>query len=200
MAPSINLYNSIVIKDAAFSQDIIQKMAPNVHLDADFQKYNQLIGILFSVVRNFTIDDFYIGINHHEIIKAINEVWKVKKQFDIWNIDHHHDCGYLPLENIKSSDDILNDPLNCGNWVPHLKKINPNFSSYIWIGNPNSENVISEHCRDFLGSYFLTSDITMIDFHEFDKVFICTSPGWIPRYYDGIINGLIFSLEQYIKK
>ena len=50
----------------------------------------------------------------------------------IYNIDHHHDCGYHLKE-----EPLLKQELSCANWVAKIKEINL-LDRYIWIKNTNS--------------------------------------------------------------
>lgn len=199
MEPSIALYNNLILGDQYVNQNVLMQLAPKMELKADLNKYNQLIGILFSIAKDFKLEDLYIGQEHQEIIEAIKN-WNIEKPFKLWNIDHHHDASYITLAKNPTFEDIVNEPLSCGNWVVHLKHDNPLFKEYIWVNNKNSDTFMLDPARELLEPYFISADPEIINWHRFDKIFICRSPGWMPPYYDCLTNALTFSLESYIKK
>ena len=91
MEPSIYAYNSLIINDSAVEQVLIDTKSPGAIFLPDYNKYYELIQLLFS--RKLNSKDVYIAESHNEIITAIHN-WNIDNNIIIYNIDHHHDCGY----------------------------------------------------------------------------------------------------------
>lgn len=191
MEPSINIYNEIA--DGKIPLDQVLKLSPGVTLKPDLEKYKTLIIYLGNIVRSLpNRDRVQICQNHDEIIDAINNIWKLTdKEYNIYNIDHHHDCGYA----VQTQDDIDKQGLACGNWITHCK----NLQSYTWINNKNSDiNIIDEVFQNF-HKYVYTNDINIINYISFDYVFICLSPGWIPSELQPLFDIIEFNVNNIFK-
>ena len=199
MEPSIEIYNQFIHDDTPILQQELQKVAPGAFFEASYDNYAQLIETLGQLKPELTIDDLYTAPSHSEILDAINGKWNIQRPFIIWNIDHHHDCGY---ENENTElDEILKRQPGCAVWVQHLIATNPNFQGYVWISNRNSNREIKPQYKRTIPPLFVaTNDISIIGSVQFDKVFICESPGWVPERYYPLTKSLLYLFEKYIKK
>ena len=198
MEPTIELYNQFVKEDSTLcQQEIMNRIAPGAMFSADYNKFFDLMKTLQRIDKYMLPKYLSIGQSHEEILYAIDD-WNLQYPFKIWNIDHHHDCGYGPPED--SVDMMLAAPPGCGNWVQHLIKNNKFFKEYIWIKNSNSAELLEEDRKKRIPSFLSTTDISIIDNIKFDRVFICRSPGWMPEKYYPLVDSLIFAFEYFTGK
>ena len=92
MAPVIEYYNNMVPKK---DWEQIQNENPGmITPKADLHHFNFIIQLLEKHLNN--IDNLYIAFNHKKIIDFLEN----EESFSIINIDHHHDLGYEPLDEI----------------------------------------------------------------------------------------------------
>lgn len=196
MEPSIDLYNNKVQNDDFDQQNLIAELSPGVTFTADLNKFYQLNQLLFSHRCLVKPDDLYVTISHQQILEAIDQ-WNIQQPFTVWNIDHHHDCGYMPPD---APDEQLFGSLGCGNWVPWLMKNFQYFEHYRWICNYNSDKDILKCAQPFVPDLLSSSDIGILDNITFQKVFICKSPGWIPNQYRPLVDSLIYSYQNFVNK
>lgn len=194
MEPCIHLYNSLINTDSSVEQSLLEVKAPGVILPPDLNKYNLLIKLLFSQNCKVPSSNIYLAKSHDEILEAINN-WNITEQFAVYNVDHHHDCGYFA----HSDNEKMYTHHQCGNWVPYLSKDEPLFQYYVWISNMNSNMNIGDVARHYMPDMEQTNDITKIFDVKFDYVFICKSPGWIPTNVTPLVDALMLSFENFIK-
>lgn len=192
MEPSIYAYNPLIINDSAVEQVLIDTTSPGAIFLPDYNKYYELIQLLFS--KQLNSKDVYVAKSHNEIITAIHN-WNIDNNIIIYNIDHHHDCGYPGTNEKKHYAHCT-----CGNWVTYLAKTNPAFIKYIWIHNKNSFMKIDNAAKEFLPPMNQSTDITTLTNIYFDKIFICLSPGWIPTSIKPLGEALVYSFEKYTNK
>ena len=163
MAPCIDLYNNLVPRVPWPALRNIPQL--NV-LTADMFTYQRLTEYLISLLPKLSFEQIHFVYNHEQATFKMpgNEL------LDIYNIDHHHDCGYGPIEEDKD------EPMGCGNWVKKIKEIEQ-LNKYIWIKNVNSdkkpENFDIE--ENFIGSYNL-EQIPIPD-----QLIFVLSPQWVPE-------------------
>jgi len=89
-------------------------------------------------------------------------------EYNLWNIDHHHDYAY---------DQYLK--LDEGNWIYHLSNVFLKKINYVWINNPESVHPTHfnrQKINDKLKSYKFDPCLSFISQQTFDKIFICCSP------------------------
>ena len=188
MEPSINMYNGLASGNT--NLDEFLKQNPGISLEGDLDKYKTLSIYLKNICNKITLPDrIQFRINHDEIINCIDNIWKLdKEKYDIYNIDHHHDCGY----GIEKYSDVVDQGLTCGNWVMYCK----NLRNYTWINNKNSDCGLIDEIIEKLTQFTYVSDINLINFINFDYVFVCLSPGWVPNKYFPLFD----ILENYHNK
>lgn len=138
----------------------------------------------------------HFAFNHDSIL---DELYKYDS-IELINIDHHDDVIYPNESNLNrdepnyeikymmnlyeeyesiSKSNILHE----GNWISFLN-INKKISSYTFIGNSDSidftkekENFIKKHLPKF--EFYTRDQYTFKDFN-FDYIFVCLSPQYIP--------------------
>lgn len=165
MAPCIELYNNLVPeKDWQQLQSIPQIQVAT----ADLNLYARLTEYLLKIKNQISPKNIHFIVNHEDITYFIYP----QEDITIYNIDHHHDCGYGKENN------FLN--LGCANWVYFLKKKISNFT-YHWICNNNSnfpeKNELGYGLIDYY--YYINS----FNFNQLpipDELVIVLSPEWVP--------------------
>ena len=148
-------------------EEIIKMNSIAQSFPANLNIYQKITQYLLNIIEDMEKKDVIFIKNHETIIKFLNE----KDNHIVYNIDHHHDCGYLKKEEIMKE-------LTCANWVHYV----PNIQSYIWINNSNSSDIPEDRkIKDTI-----IQSIEKIDLNSLpkpDKIFICYSPPWIPPMY-----------------
>ena len=86
-------------------------------------------------------------------------------EYNLINIDHHHDFHY------KQNLNILNE----GNWLFHLSNVFKNKINYTWISNPDSNHINLNELKN-LKSFVFDHNISYIKQRKFDVIFMCCSP------------------------
>lgn len=195
MEPSIEAYNNIVEDyDPEKSWKVISEFMPGLSYEMDYNKYYQICKFLFNENNKVPNSNLVIVNSHEKIIEAIKE-WNINESFKIYNVDHHHDCGYFD-KSCKGLEQFINN-LECGNWVSYLKNINPRFIQYTWIKNKNSFEPIIQYAQPFVPNLTVTEDINVLEPIKFDYIFICKSLSWIPLKYHPLINSLLFAVAKF---
>ena len=199
MAPSIVAYNSFAQGGGSNDWDVIHALMPGVTFKADMDKYFQLVVYLSNICSKLPDPKRFLTSSSHDIlVQCMINDWKIgKRPYHIFNIDHHHDCGY---GDCLDYDKFKQQPLTCANWALKVKEKCPNYQSYTWIKNDNSDTQIPEDILDMLPTHIFSSDISVINYVNFDYVFMCSSPGWTPPNYMPLFDALRFSLEKLINK
>lgn len=189
MEPSINMYNDHIRGSTTI--DEILKNNPGIVVKPDIQKFYTLF-TLINVISNW-IDNpnhFVIADNHQEIVDTINTKWDIQDKYTLYNIDHHHDCGY----DVKTLEDIDNQNVQCGNWVHWIK----NLDKYIWINNKNSDTFMTQEIFYAIPKYQMSYDINLIRNVKFDYLFLCLSPGWTPKEFWPLFDTISFNIKEVI--
>ena len=168
MAPSIELYKS-------FEQPKLYEDYYTNLFNADLIIYNKLTNWLLDNIPNLNKNDIYFIESHEQIIDVLPK----DNNICLINIDHHHDLGYGPPEEL----DKDNLPLNCGNWGLYLLKNNL-INDYTWIKNGNS--IKSFYNKYYYNQkYFYDLDLSRL---KPDKIIICLSTPWVPERYHTLFN------------
>lgn len=158
------------------------------------EDYNSLMDILTKFLmydsRN-PIDSQYkilvgLAISHKYIYQYILDRTQPDEEFEVYNVDFHHDMYYYR--------DPRN-PLNCGNWVRELLKERPNMK-YYWIKREDSEIAL-------LGGEEIPKEMIvpfkdLID-KDFDYIFMCRSDIWSPPHLDKTFNIICRMCKTYAR-
>ena len=156
--------------------------------DINIEYYHYCLRVYLRALRNCR--EVYFGYDHDNILYGLEG----HTDIDIINIDHHDDV-FSGAFRIAEGDDsgILNsnyerrllevyDRVMEGNWSLWLHT-KGRLSSYTWIGDDKSENVdhieyANRHLPNF--TYSTMERYDWKDNYEFDQIFICLSPAYIP--------------------
>lgn len=199
MAPSIVAYNEFAHGGGSNDWEVIQSLMPGVSFKADMDKYLQLVVYLTNICDKLKDRNCFLTANSHDdIVHCMTKEWKIgNKPYNIYNIDHHHDCGYGNDFNLA---ELNKQELSCANWAVKLLNECPNYQSYTWIKNNNSSMSIPDDILEIMPYHVFSSDINVINYVNFDYVFMCSSPGWTPPNYLPLFDALRFSLEKLVNK
>lgn len=199
MAPSIVAYNSFAQGGGQNDWALIEGMMPGVSFKADMDKYLQLMIYLTNICLQLKDPScFCSAANHDALLDCMKHEWNIQNRpYRIYNIDHHHDAGYG--DNL-TAEVLDGQPLSCANWATKIQEQFPGYKRYTWINNFNSETGIPDDIMARLPNFSMCSDINLINFIQFDYVFLCSSPGWTPPNYIPLFEALRISLEKLINK
>lgn len=186
MYPCIKLYNNLC--DGKENPTVTWNMIEQERGVEKFLCYdaNALMEIAKVIKRNIKNGAKLIPINDHdEIIQYLEN----EKNIELLNIDYHHDIIYHS-EDINSLADF--GKYDCGNWVGYLQ-LNNFLKEYTWLKAPSS-NLCTIDLPNFQYKILGLKDFNSIS-DDYDCVFFCLSPQWVPyKYYH--LYQLIISLAQ----
>jgi hypothetical protein len=142
------------------------------------------------------------GYEHDELLYTLQD----KEDIEIINIDHHDDVfgedyeGNIEREYVGL---VEHDRVNEGNWGAwlHLQK---KLDSFIWIRNESSRNFHQHNDlnMEVLGKKykaFLRDDYEFEDYN-FDHIFVCLSPQYVPKNHWHYFTMFIMAYEQITGK
>lgn len=181
MAPCINLYNDQAGKK---TWDFFLQFDHMKMLTADFNHYQKLTNWLINIIKKIKKENIIFIEDHGQVLKYIEAD---NSKINIYNIDHHHDCGY--------GKHCENEKLNCGNWGLKLHQLNV-LNNFYWIKNINS-TIPPDDARivDFI-SYNL-QEYNLQDLPIPDKLIICLSEPWVPPYFRPLFFTWLDILNNY---
>ena len=185
MGPTIEIYNS-----AEFHSNPVLRWE-NFFKRTDFDENSFFIDqgaliycydlFLKSLKNNPTV---VFGYEHDQILYQIGNL----ENIDLINIDHHDDVMHgggskdlmAEYKNLCKYDEVCE-----GNWIAWLHS-KGQLNSAVWICNKNSSNLgRNRFNQDLLGDKYstFTRDAYDFDDYNFDHVFICLSPQYMPPRY-----------------
>lgn len=130
---------------------------------------------------------------HQEIVDILKQDWE-EDTYELINIDFHHDLWYRPTDPATLADF---DNYNCSNWVGYLllknKLVN---NTYTWLKAPNSDQPIKFDEIDLNFQMLSLRDLPSLLKEEFDEVFFCLSPQWVPYKYTKIYELIKIMAEK----
>lgn len=172
MHQSIELYN-----DYDGTADEYLSQFDFIHtVPADLELYEKLTSFLMEQYINKK--EIIFMNSHDEMIKLT----KNQGPFELVNIDHHHDLGYG--DNVRWSLPVRE--VDCGNWVKKMWDLN-RITKYIWIKDFQSQDP-PIRANQFISEKYFINDNKILEKTEFEKIFICFSPEWIPNNYQHLFN------------
>jgi len=124
------------------------------------KQQEELLSFLIPIIYNNK--DIHTAYSHEKIYPLFSHGYD---EYNLINIDHHHDFHYNQNLNI----------LNEGNWLFHLSNVFKNKINYTWISNPHSSYLELMEFKN-LKSFVFDHNINYIKQKKFDKIFICCSP------------------------
>ncbi|MBO7079355.1 MAG: hypothetical protein J6W64_06050 [Bacilli bacterium] len=182
MAPSINLYNSIV---PASTWNDLEKNPYFKLLKIDAIHYQKIFNYIFYCIQYLPKENIHFIEDHGQAVRYIN------KKCDLINIDHHHDLGY--------GEDIEKQECpTCANWVYYLEKNNL-LNTYTWIHNDNSEEIPPDR-KEKMNFYIYSPNLYNFDLENLevpDELIICLSEPWTPPYIRPLFYTIIDICNKY---
>ena len=184
MAPTIEFYNNMVGK----GWKKLQFNNPGlITAKASFCNYNLILHLLEKIINYNT--QIYVAYNHKTIVDFLKDDINIT----VYNIDHHHDLGY------GGDKENALENLSCGNWAKYLFD-NNQMNKYIWLKNESSNMFSTEYIKpeeyDCEVKTFIEFIQTNFFDMNFDKIFLCLSPEWVPPYYRTLFFGLLDLINQ----
>ena len=154
-----------------------------------------------------TCDNVSFGYDHDSILFSISDYDNI----DLVNIDHHddifagdYDKGDLSAEDAHKLElyEIVNhNRVHEGNWGAWLAAHNK-IKSFTWIGNKNSRNKgRNEINADIVPNYLnVEKENYKFDSYNFDHIFVCMSPSYIPPVHWHYFPMFISAYEEFSGK
>ena len=207
MGPTIEDYNSILYDDN-----------PTVRWDEFFSKTNSKENDFYIDQSNLlfcynlflkslkTCDNVSFGYEHDSILFSIADYDNI----DLINIDHHDDVfggdyiGEMPDEDAYKTEfynALKHGKVHEGNWGAWLGGTGK-LNSFTWIGNENSANKIHNRFNAEVVPNYLNTEKEnyKFDSYNFDHIFVCMSPQYIPPNYWHYFTMFISAYEEFSGK
>ena len=203
MAPSIELYNNLFFDHNTTTRwkNLFEYSAFNdSHLVIDQGNLLFCFDVFLKALENCKNVTF--GYEHDSILFDIKEFSNI----DLINIDHHDDVfasDYYPEMDYETAlkkeySEICNaNRVHDGNWIAWLASQNK-INSHVWIGNANSAN----KSRNFFNEKIVPNYVNVekenykFDSYDFDHIYICLSPQYIPKNHWHYFSLFLITYEQ----
>jgi len=147
------------------------------------------------------------GYEHDAILFDIQKYDNI----DLINIDHHDDVFHMSMSDYASGYDALkleyemicsSDHVNEGNWGAWLYSRNK-INSFTWVRNPTSRNADRiDSIKSLMGNKFesyLSTEYKITNY-DFDHIFVCLSPQYIPQNHWHYFTMFMMAYEEYTGK
>lgn len=191
MFPCIRLYNEYCAGKENDTQ--IWNMLEDRFGMSDFLNYDATLytDIATLVAKNVGHGATFVPIQEHdELITYLKDNQLVEQDMEIVNLDYHHDIMY----HRESVSQILDfDLYSCADWLGYLLLKNPN-NIGTWIRCPGSNNYFADSTNQDFGERFIVKnlkDLPDLMNEQFDIVFLCLSPQWVPYRYHHLYNTIV---------
>ena len=204
MEPSIEIYNGIHFSNNPSLR--WEKLFDNIPFKESHFEINQ--ANLLYCYKTFlkalkNCDNVSFGYEHDSILFSIDNFANI----DLINIDHHDDVFggeyYLDMsydEALKKEyyEIVRHDRVHEGNWGAWLMS-KDKLNSFTWIGNKNSGNKNrNKFNKDLIGNYQnLEREDYVFEDYNFDHIFVCLSPQYIPKNHWHYFSMFIAAYEQF---
>lgn len=187
MFPCIRLYNeycygnenaTTIWRQLEFDRDI------NQYLSYDANVYKNIGKIIFKNIKNGAK---LIPIQEHQmLVDHLKKYDLLDLQFDITNIDYHHDIAY----NRNSFVEMEFDNYTCADWAGYLMTLNPE-TTLTWVRCPGS-SPYNEDIKEFSNTITIKRIDEIVDLDDdYDLIYFCLSPQWVPYVYHHLYDLLI---------
>ena len=187
MFPCIRLYNeycygnenaTTIWRQLEFDRDI------NQYLSYDANVYKNIGKIIFKNIKNGAK---LIPIQEHQmLVDHLKKYDLLDLQFDITNIDYHHDIAY----NRNSFVEMEFDNYTCADWAGYLMTLNPE-TTLTWVRCPGS-SPYNEDIKEFTNTITIKRIDEIVDLEDdYDLIYFCLSPQWVPYVYHHLYDLLI---------
>ena len=187
MFPCIRLYNeycygnenaTTIWRQLEFDRDI------NQYLSYDANVYKNIGKIIFKNIKNGAK---LIPIQEHQmLVDHLKKYDLLDLQFDITNIDYHHDIAY----NRNSFVEMEFDNYTCADWAGYLMTLNPE-TTLTWVRCPGS-SPYNEDIKEFTNTITIKRIDEIVDLDDdYDLIYFCLSPQWVPYVYHHLYDLLV---------
>jgi hypothetical protein len=182
MFPSINLYNDDVDGDDN-PIEIWKELEEEYGFeDYDLLKYDaSTIMEVAKLMKRFKDKPIHFIKEHQQVVDILKEQPDYDNcQYHIYNVDHHHDLWYRKSD---FKEILEQDKYDCADWLGYLY-LKKKTASLTWLKAPNSEDLdIGVYGGDFKLNILKLRDFPKLYDIDFDEVYFCLSPQWIPKKF-----------------
>lgn len=119
----------------------------------------------------------YIASSHSKIYDLIIKTTKPEEEFNVYNVDFHHDMYHYA----SSSEEV-----NCGNWARYLKEHTRPNMNYFWCPREDSDKRVIGDVK--VEAQEMKFEDIINAANNVDYVFICRSDLWTPPHLDLIFE------------
>ena len=183
MYPCIEIYNQRV---PTFSWNDLKTNPLFGLVYGDLELYTKLTKFLLEQTKKLEANNFHFIESHESIVNYLPK----NQEFELTNIDHHHDIAYCE----KDGQTKITSNLGCGNWVKYCFDNNYPITKYTWIHSDCSNFPIEQD------KHFLTDTRPIFSFNpyfgDYDEIIICLSKPWVPPNYQELFYNWINILEN----
>ena len=166
MGPSIELYNSLVPRKQWEELGEIPQIRT---LSADLTLYSRLTEYILKIKKQISSQHIHFLLDHEDVSFFIQP----EEEVIIYNIDHHHDCGYDQHKKY--------DKMTCANWVYFIHEFASKVE-YNWICNINSDLPCDEEdsIKTLIQNQYFIGSFNLDQLPIPDELVIVLSPQWVP--------------------
>lgn len=196
MFPCIRLYNNYCAgkeSDTRIWEMLEAEFGIKNFLSYDANLYLNIMKLVIQNVKNGAV---FIPIKEHdELITYLKNNNLTQIDMEITNLDFHHDIMYH-RESISSILDF--DKWNCADWLGYLLLKNKN-NKGTWVKCPGSDIYHADHTgQTFEEQLNIISikDIQELLENNYDLVFLCLSPQWVPYQYHHLYDAIVIAAES----
>lgn len=193
MAPCIKLYNDKVGGDDNSTQlwnYLEHTMELDQYLRYDAKTLSDIALLIKQAITNGA--KFYMINEHQEIVDSLQaQKSYCDDTFNITNIDFHHDLWYRQ-EDLSQLIDF--DNYNCSNWLGYLYLKNKT-ESITWIPAANSDQNLPECVNNLYKLPLRTIEGISTNY---DAVYFCLSPQWVPYKYHHLYKLISLLCKQEV--
>ena len=171
MWQDIQIYNDSISSNSNDSVDRLVKSMPLLgYVRFDAHAYQSITNLLMEAKEQVGVENIHFITDHQDILKYLPK----DKEFNLYNLDHHHDMGYEEKRSVRPQ---------CGNWVCHAYDKYP-MKKYYWVTDdlgvePDSDTVKKYPVQRLRANPFSFKTILP----ETEKVIVCLSPTWVPMQF-----------------
>lgn len=171
MWQDIQIYNDSITSNKRDSVDRLVKTMPLLgYVRFDAHAYQSITNLLMEAKAELGADKIFFITDHEEILKYLPK----DKEFNLYNLDHHHDMGY---------EEKLNARPQCGDWVCHAYKKYP-MKKYYWVTDELSIDPDSDKIKEYPMQKLRANPFSFKNLiPETDKIIVCLSPTWVPTQF-----------------
>ena len=188
MHRSVNLYNDLVDDETTIQSILNDNTEAHFIPNPDLQLYNYLTQFVIKCTKKLSQENI-IFIDDHGEVSQLFTSGRVKpdEDFNIFNIDFHHDIAYDDIDIEKRIKEI-----DCGNWVKYIAERYPNFKQYIWIKAKESGEVDKIRFGTSIVKKIVEQDIQKYNLDALvkstDILLLCKSIPWVPEEEIALYN------------